>query len=211
MQLSGLRYYNPEMGRWASRDPVGKRGGMNLYGFLHNMPIGRFDKLGLYGCSACKKPEPGSKCCPACEVDALKDLLQEGEKALKDAMNGILPTGGETLGSTVCTPPIFGSHGNATMSFNVDIETCLGFCVHEHEMMHKIDCEGRWEPGNPYYDIHMEPDPEEKDKLKAKTEATAYGRSNSCLKNQIKKAEAAIQKHGSADAACECCKSGKGL
>ncbi len=29
----GLRYYNPELGRWVNRDPIRERGGLNVYGF----------------------------------------------------------------------------------------------------------------------------------------------------------------------------------
>jgi RHS repeat-associated protein len=43
----GHRYYNPSTGRWPSRDPIGEKGGRNLYGFVANDPMGRFDKLGL--------------------------------------------------------------------------------------------------------------------------------------------------------------------
>ncbi|MFI2794025.1 RHS repeat-associated core domain-containing protein [Haloferula sp. A504] len=42
----GYRYYDPVMGRWPSRDPIGKRGGMNLYGFALNRPLGFVDILG---------------------------------------------------------------------------------------------------------------------------------------------------------------------
>jgi RHS repeat-associated protein len=47
----GYRYYNPVTGRWLSRDPIGERGGINLYGFVGNDPVGRIDKYGLYGSS----------------------------------------------------------------------------------------------------------------------------------------------------------------
>jgi len=43
----GLRYYNPGPGRWLSRDPIGERGGANLYGFVENDGISHFDPLGL--------------------------------------------------------------------------------------------------------------------------------------------------------------------
>ena len=43
----GYRYYNPDTGRWLNRDPLGERGGVNLYGFLSNAPIGAIDALGL--------------------------------------------------------------------------------------------------------------------------------------------------------------------
>ena len=43
----GFRYYDPQTGRWLSRDPIGERGGLNLYGFVGNHPVGRIDFLGL--------------------------------------------------------------------------------------------------------------------------------------------------------------------
>ncbi len=43
-------FYNPQQGRWLSRDPIGVRGGRNLYSFPGNAPIGNFDHLGLMGC-----------------------------------------------------------------------------------------------------------------------------------------------------------------
>jgi len=45
----GHRYYDPVTGRWPSRDPIGERGGMNLYEFLRNDGINWWDKLGLDG------------------------------------------------------------------------------------------------------------------------------------------------------------------
>jgi RHS repeat-associated protein len=41
-----LRYYNPTMGRWLSRDPIGERGGRNLYEFVGNHTISSLDRLG---------------------------------------------------------------------------------------------------------------------------------------------------------------------
>jgi RHS repeat-associated protein len=43
----GYRYYDPETGRWPNRDPIGERGGRNLYAFVGNDPIGDYDALGL--------------------------------------------------------------------------------------------------------------------------------------------------------------------
>ena len=43
----GYRYYDPQHGRWISRDPIEENGGVNLYGFLSNSPIMLFDKNGL--------------------------------------------------------------------------------------------------------------------------------------------------------------------
>jgi RHS repeat-associated protein len=43
----GYRYYDPLTGRWPSRDPIEEDGGLNLYGFVGNNPIKKFDILGL--------------------------------------------------------------------------------------------------------------------------------------------------------------------
>jgi RHS repeat-associated protein len=42
----GHRYYDPRNGRFINRDPIEEQGGLNLYGFCANNPIGRFDVLG---------------------------------------------------------------------------------------------------------------------------------------------------------------------
>ena len=42
----GYRYYNPQLGRWPSRDPIGEKGGVNLYGFVANNSINKLDYLG---------------------------------------------------------------------------------------------------------------------------------------------------------------------
>lgn len=43
----GFRYYDPQTGRWPSRDPFEESGGVNLYGFLGNNPAGKWDYLGM--------------------------------------------------------------------------------------------------------------------------------------------------------------------
>ena len=45
----GYRYYSPALGRWLSRDPIEEQGGLNLYGFVDNDPVNKWDKLGLRG------------------------------------------------------------------------------------------------------------------------------------------------------------------
>lgn len=42
----GERYYNPNNGRWLSRDPIEEDGGPNLYGFCYNAGVNLFDNLG---------------------------------------------------------------------------------------------------------------------------------------------------------------------
>ena len=43
----GYRFYDPLDGRWLNRDPIGTRGGLNLYAMLDNNPLSYIDLLGL--------------------------------------------------------------------------------------------------------------------------------------------------------------------
>lgn len=47
----GYRYYDPLTSRWPSRDPIEKRGGVNLYRFINNRALDTVDYLGLRTCT----------------------------------------------------------------------------------------------------------------------------------------------------------------
>ncbi len=64
----GYRYYSPESGRWLNRDPIGERGGVNLYGFCANNSIDRVDSLGLYELDQNHVPDIGEV------VDKMKEI-----------------------------------------------------------------------------------------------------------------------------------------
>lgn len=42
------RYYDPSVGRWLTRDPMGYDGGVNLYGYCGNDPVDYSDSLGFF-------------------------------------------------------------------------------------------------------------------------------------------------------------------
>ena len=42
-----FRYYHPQLGRFVNRDPIGHRGGMNLYEYVNGAPVGLLDPFGL--------------------------------------------------------------------------------------------------------------------------------------------------------------------
>lgn len=48
LYLTKYREYDPAVGRWLSRDPIGERGGENLYGYVSNSPLTFYDPYGLW-------------------------------------------------------------------------------------------------------------------------------------------------------------------
>jgi RHS repeat-associated protein len=47
LDLAMYRAYDPELGRWLNRDPIGESGGLNLYAYGSNGPVVSVDPLGL--------------------------------------------------------------------------------------------------------------------------------------------------------------------
>ena len=43
----GFRFYSPGQGRFLNRGPIEEQGGLNLYAFVGNDPVSRWDYLGL--------------------------------------------------------------------------------------------------------------------------------------------------------------------
>jgi len=86
MYLTLYRAYDPNLGRWLSRDPIGEAGGTNLYGYVGNNPINLLDPLGL------------------CDCDKLLQrihILLNDSSQLHDDLNGQI--GNEQFGDSVST------------------------------------------------------------------------------------------------------------
>jgi RHS repeat-associated protein len=47
LDLAVFRAYDPDLGRWLSRDPIAEKGGLNLHGYVFNDPVRLDDPLGL--------------------------------------------------------------------------------------------------------------------------------------------------------------------
>ena len=93
----GYRYYDPMTGRWPSRDPIEEKAGINLFAFVANDGIKKWDILGqTNNCSNCDGTVDDSCCLEKCEegcggnvycITACFDKCTKGE----------VPTGTETL------------------------------------------------------------------------------------------------------------------
>ena len=56
----GFRFYSPGQGRFLNRDPIEEQGGLNLYAFVGNDPVNRWDFLGLQSIDGMPRPgDPG--------------------------------------------------------------------------------------------------------------------------------------------------------
>ncbi len=71
----GYRYYDPVTGRWPSRDPIAERGGVNLYGFVGNDALSRWDYLG-------NKPK-ATACKGTCGADIDDWIIDELDAQIK--------------------------------------------------------------------------------------------------------------------------------
>src|SRR5277367_4329804 len=49
LNLTMYRAYDPNSGRWLSRDPIAEQGGINLYAYVRENPLNMIDYLGLEG------------------------------------------------------------------------------------------------------------------------------------------------------------------
>jgi RHS repeat-associated protein len=68
LQLNRNRFYDPLLGRWVNRDPIGYWGGANLYGYTSGMPTYFVDPSGLqredWGWGGGGTPKPSPKFVP---------------------------------------------------------------------------------------------------------------------------------------------------
>jgi RHS repeat-associated protein len=77
----GYRYYHPELGRWVSRDPIGERGGLNLYAFVGNDGVSKWDYLGL------RPPQMTLEKCSIVVIGAHGYALREDQYSVRDLKN----------------------------------------------------------------------------------------------------------------------------
>ena len=88
------RYYSPALHRFISEDPIGVRGGLNLYGYVGNNPISYTDPFGFDKGNPGKDPNDPNNPDNADPI-GLRNFVNAGKDNLKNVMIG---AGGEALG-----------------------------------------------------------------------------------------------------------------
>ena len=87
LMLLTLRYYDAEVGRFVTRDPIGFRGGdWNVYGYVFSNPVSDIDPGGLS---------------PVAEPPTIPQLVEEGRQAIETAVGTGFRIGGNILGKVV--------------------------------------------------------------------------------------------------------------
>jgi RHS repeat-associated protein len=74
------RYYDPNVHRWANRDPIQETAGNNLYGFAKNSPVMTFDAFGL---DPTQTAEDLKK-----EIDLIQQMRDLAEQMIDNLENG---------------------------------------------------------------------------------------------------------------------------
>ena len=109
----GYRWYDPLTGRWPSRDPIEEKGGVNLYGFIGNDGVDRWDILGHTGA--------GKKCCPnETQNSKIIDYLGDATNLIGKTMDiaQIIDEGG---GSVRDFGGLFTGIGNAVNEYGIPL------------------------------------------------------------------------------------------
>jgi RHS repeat-associated protein len=91
LHYNRYRYYDPDCGRFISQDPIGLRGGVNIYQYAPN-PVGWADPLGLAARktnSKCNQPTAAQKK----NIESLRAGKDISVKSLKEAREllGLMP------------------------------------------------------------------------------------------------------------------------
>jgi len=87
LNLAAYRGYDPTLGRWLNRDPIGESGGFNLYAYARNDPLNYVDPLGLSAANELGKNLEGQKA-----AQEVLDKINTG-KAVVDTFDKITDKG----------------------------------------------------------------------------------------------------------------------
>ena len=102
MHQNYFRDYRPELGRYLESDPIGLRGGVNLWGYAEASSIMYLDQLGLRWWS--RKPPPADFTKPSGDKDGGLCILV-AEKACEETRKKCRSAACALYSMTVCAMP----------------------------------------------------------------------------------------------------------
>jgi RHS repeat-associated protein len=119
----GYRFYKPSTGTWLSKDPIGEKGGKNIYGFLGNAGINKIDAFGLTGINdppPTATPPKTTSCgkCGPDVTDAVAATLAEVEQEFLDDSNFTSTSDPDDARYSACTG-LFDKTRNANSSWEI--------------------------------------------------------------------------------------------
>jgi len=132
--LTLYRGYDADLAQWISEDPIGLRGGVNLYVYVRAQPTRAWDPLGLQGVSGGGGASGGGGgggggCC--CELQKRRERIHE----ILDSIEGgtAITTSGPMAVSTC-------SDSGGEFSVMPHTPPCLVECTIAHEQRHVEQC-----------------------------------------------------------------------
>ena len=106
LDLAAYRAYDPDLGRWLNRDPLGEPGGLNLYRYGANNPSNLTDRLGLC---------PGDWWDPRTWFnEGLTDSLGDTWTSLQDSTGDFLTGNWDRLAADAAGNPLGQTENNPT-------------------------------------------------------------------------------------------------
>jgi RHS repeat-associated protein len=138
----GYRYYVPDLGRWLNRDPVGEKGGPNLYSFTFNHPTITIDPFGLEEMPAIYQLSKGLSSNPEGWGYSYYHSLYEQNRYsgdIKPFLNYLLDAAaGGNIGYTWRTPTIpIGPGGIVSLLFKASVSGKMVDCYSTQEKLIK--------------------------------------------------------------------------
>lgn len=126
----GFRDYDPSVGRWTARDPIGLSGGDNVYGYVQNDPVRLIDPsglLGTFGALTGQVTAPGVSGNAGIVATAGTDSNGSEVVFRVDAVaNASILAGGVSAGRGVSSGIFFGDASSFLSSEAISVDSSIG-------------------------------------------------------------------------------------
>ena len=136
------RPYDPNMGRWMSRDPIGENGGENLYSFVLNKPVFLIDPLGF-------RPRSAGETAMVVElIKTYQEAENKGDDEYTHALGVVIDSYTNFIESLPEQPPLDQYFIRTSDELRIDVATsALSFWANPHKSKNYLQSAGpkQWE------------------------------------------------------------------